>query len=332
MSRPSPSRSGIAAVAACLLALSGCAAGGGDEGHEGGEQDGAFATVTTEFGEVVIEERPERVVALGWGDAEIALQLGVEPVGAADWIGFGEDADGIGPWVEHTYSESPEILGTMDLDYEAVAALEPDLILDVNSSGEQERYELLAAIADTVGVAPGGANYLTGGEEQVRMIGTALGQTERAEEILQEQEEAFAEVAGQHPEWQDLTVSVVTRTAEEWGAYTQDGRVEFMQELGFTLSPEIEALGAEGEWSVSLSDEQLSTVDADLIVAFPIFVGEEEITGNPGWNAIPAVADGRALVITGELSQAFSLGTPEARGYALDQLVPLIEDALAGHA
>ncbi|MCI2264120.1 iron-siderophore ABC transporter substrate-binding protein [Sediminivirga luteola] len=332
MSRPSPSRSGIAALAACFLALSGCAAGGGDDGREGGGQDEAFATVETEFGEVVIEERPERVVALGWGDAEIALQLGVEPVGAADWIGFGEDVDGIGPWVEHTYSESPEILGTMELDYEAVAALEPDLILDVNSSGEQERYERLAAIADTVGVGPGGANYLTTGEEQVRMIGTALGQAERAEEILQEQEEAFAEAAGQHPEWQDLTVSVVTRTSEGWGAYTQDGRVEFMQELGFTLNPEIEALGADGEWSVSLSDEQLSTVDADLIVAFPIFIGEEEITEDPSWNAIPAVAEGRALVITGELSQAFSLGTPEARGYALDQLVPLIEDSLAGQA
>ena len=68
---------GLAAAAAGLLALSAC--GEGDAGGTADAED-AFATVTTEFGDVVIEEEPERVVALGWGDAEIALQLGVEPV------------------------------------------------------------------------------------------------------------------------------------------------------------------------------------------------------------------------------------------------------------
>lgn len=325
--------SGLAVTAAGLLLLSACAGGDGGDAAEAEETEGdAFATVETEFGEVVIEEEPERVVALGWGDAEIALQLGVEPVGAADWIGFGEDVDGIGPWVENTYSESPEILGTMELSYEAVAKLEPDLILDVNSSGDEERYERLESIATTVGVGPGGANYMTDRDDQMRMIGEALGEPERAEEILEEQEAAFAEVAEQHPEWEDLTVSVVTRTSEGWGAYTQDGRVDFMEDLGFTNNSEIEDLGDEGEWSVNISDEQLDLFDADLIIGFPIWIDEEEITEDEGWNNIPAVEDDRAIVITGELSDAFSLGTPEAKQYALEELTPMIEEALEGHA
>ncbi len=285
----------------------------------------------TEFGEVVIEEEPERVVALGWGDAEIALQLGVEPVGAADWIGFGEENDGIGPWVENTYSESPEILGTMELSYEAVAELEPDLILDVNSSGDEERYERLSSIATTVGVGPGGANYLTERDEQLQMIGDALGNSEEAEQIIQDVEETFAGVAEEHPEWEGLEVTVATRTSEA-GAPTPSLSAWTSSKTCFANNQEILDLGEEGEWSVSLSDEQIDAFDADLIIASPIWIDLEEITEDEGWNNIPAVEDGRALVIDGEVADAFALGTPEAKEYALEELVPMIEEALEGHA
>ncbi|WP_246822461.1 hypothetical protein [Corynebacterium sp. HMSC056F09] len=36
-------------------------------------------TVATKFGDVTVEEAPRRVVALGWGGAEVALSLGVQP-------------------------------------------------------------------------------------------------------------------------------------------------------------------------------------------------------------------------------------------------------------
>lgn len=327
---------GIAVAAAALLALTSCSssaeeAAGAEEGEstESAESAGAFpATVETEFGEVTVEEEPQRVVALGWGDAEVALDLGVEPVGASDWIGF-EDSNGIGPWVENTYSEDPEILGTLELSYEAVAALEPDLILDVRSSGDQERYDRLSSIAPTVGVAPDGANYLTDSEEQVQMIATALGQSEAGEEMLAEQEEAFAAATEEHPDWAGQTVTVATRTAEGWGAYTEaDGRVEFMQDLGFEQNAEVAELGGEGEFSVNISDEQLNLLDADLLIGFPIFIEASEITEDEGWNSIPAVEDGRSMVITDDLANAFSLGTPEAQMFALEELTGEIEGAL----
>ncbi|TDS87500.1 iron-siderophore ABC transporter substrate-binding protein [Nesterenkonia aurantiaca] len=329
---------GIALAATAALLLSGCADSSEQEGgtEEGGTEEGGGeaaqgaagaypASIETEFGEVTIEQAPERVVALGWGDAEVALDLGVEPVGASDWLGF-EDPDGIGPWVQNPYTESPEMLGTLELSYEAVAALEPDLILDVRSSGDQERYDRLSSIAPTVGVAPEGANYLTEPEEQVRMIAAALGQPETGEEMLTEQEDAFAAAAQENPEWESQSVTVATRTAEGWGAYTEaDGRVGFLEDLGFEQNPEIAELGGEGEFSVNISDEQLELLDADLLLGFPIFIEETEITEDAGWLSIPAVQDGRDLVITGDLANAFSLGTPEAQIYALEELAPEIE-------
>lgn len=306
-------------------ASSGAAEGSGDAGTE----DSAYpVTIDTKFGPVTIEERPERVVALGWGDAELALAFGVQPVGAADWLAFG--GEGVGPWAEGLYDSAPEIIGTMEPSYEAIAALEPDLILDVRSSGDAERYERLSTIATTVGVPDGGDSWLATRDQQVGMIAAALGQTERGEELVAEVDDAFAEVSAAHPEWAGKTVTVATRTADGWGAYAAtDGRVQLLENMGFTLSPTIAALPVdENGWSVSISAEQLDLLDADLLVAFPIFIDASEITDDAGWQLVPAVADGRSIVVTDDLSQAFSLGTPAAQLYAIDHFTSLIESAI----
>jgi ABC-type Fe3+-hydroxamate transport system substrate-binding protein len=64
------------------------------------------------------------VVALGWSDAETALALGVQPVGASDWLGFG--GEGVGPWAAGRYDEAPQIIDTLEPSLEAIAALKPD--------------------------------------------------------------------------------------------------------------------------------------------------------------------------------------------------------------
>ena len=326
-------RVSIALLAAGTLALSACSSSPKSEettAPSAGTAAGDLAypaTIDTKFGEVTVEEKPERVVALGWGDAEVALALGAQPVGAADWLGFG--GDGVGPWAEGLYEESPEILGTMELSYEAVAALKPDLIIDVRSSGDKERYDRLSSIATTVGVPEGGDSWLATPDQQVEMISTALGQPEKGEELLKEVDDAFAKVADDHSDWAGKTVTVATRTSETWGAYVNDPRVTFFENLGFKLSPEVKKLPLdENGWSVSLSPEQLDKLDADLLVAFPIFIDTKEITDDAGWKLIPAVADGRSIVIDGDLSNAFSLATPSAVIYAIDQFTPLIEKAV----
>ena len=78
---------------------------------------------------------------------------------------------------------------------------------------------------------------------------------------------------------------------------------------------------------MTVSSEELDTLDADVVVAFPIFIDTTEITDDPQWQAIPAVAAGHDVVIDGDVANAYSLGTSLARQYALDQLVPLLEGA-----
>lgn len=313
-------------LAACSDSQAGSSA---DGPTRAGSEGGAFpATIDTAFGEITLEATPQRIVALGWGDAETALSLGVQPVGASDWLAFG--GEGVGPWAEGLYDTAPTIIETLEPSYEAIAALEPDLILDVKSSGDQDRYDRLSQIATTVGVPSGGENYLTTPEQQLTMIATALGVPDAADALQREIDSLFAEAASHHEQWDGLSVAAATRTSEGWGAYV-DGteRVEFLERLGFVQSPAIAELPATATgFSVDISAEQLDLLDADLLVAFPIYIETTEISEDPQWQAIPAVADGRAIVLEGDLSSAYSLGSVLSTKYAVEKMVPLIEKTL----
>lgn len=315
------------ALAACSDAEDSSSASGG--ASDGGAEAGAFPVdVETAFGTVTIEQEPVRVVALGWADAEDALALGVQPVGASDWLEFG--GEGVGPWAEGLYDTPPEIIATLEPSYEAIAALEPDLILDVKSSGDQDRYDRLSQITTTVGIPEGGENYLTTPEQQLTMIAAALGRSEQAEALRAEIDEGFTQAAADHPDWEGLTATAATRTSDGWGAYIDGAeRVEFLERLGFVLSPSIAELPvSESGFSVDISAEQLDLLDADLLVAFPIYIETTEISEDPQWQQIPAVEEGHSLILDGDISSAYSLGSVLSTRFALEELVPMIEETL----
>ncbi len=319
-------------VATAALALTGCSSSDDSttpESPAGQSAGGSFPqTVETKFGDVRIDHEPTRIVALGWGDAETALALGAQPVGASDWLGFG--GEGVGPWAAGLYDEAPELIDTLEPSYEAIAALKPDLILDVRSSGDQERHDRLAEIAPTVGVPEGGDSYLTSMEDQVDMIATALGVPEKGAELLTEVDDAYAAAAKAHPEWEGKTVTAATKTSEGWGAYIEGGgRVETLERYGFVQNPAIEELPVSSTgFSVSISSENLDVMEADLIVAFPIFLETTAITDDPQWQQLDAVKAGHSVVIDGDLSAAYSINSPLAALYTVKNLTPLLEEAV----
>lgn len=285
-------------------------------------------TIETKFGKVEINEKPKRVVALGWGDAETALALGVEPIGASDWLGFG--GEGVGPWLKGVYKNPPTILGTMELDYEKIAALEPDLILDVRSSGDQKRYKRLSEIAPTIAVPKGGDNYLTTYQQQVQMIAKALGKEKEGEQLLKEVDAAFEKAKKKYPQFSGKNVVVGAYTSKGWGAYLSgDTRVDFMSRLGFTNKKEIEKQ-ANGQFYIDIAEEKLELLDADLTIVLPIFVDKKEVTNNALYQKIPSVNDGRSIIIDGDVSNAFSAGTAPALIWAIEKLPPMFDKVLKG--
>lgn len=324
----SPKVFGVILAIILLLGLSACAEDKEKKTNETNEttESETFSTVETKFGEIEIKEEPKRIVALGWGDAETVLSLGLEPVGASDWLAFG--GDGVGPWLEGAYKTSPTILGTMELDYEQIAALEPDLILDVKSSGDEERYKRLSEITTTVGVPEGGENYLTSSEDQVLMIAKALGKVDEGEALLNEVDTAFKEATEKYPEFSDKTIVVGAYDASGFGAYVEgDARVDFATKLGFNVKDEVEAL-ANDNFYISIADEQLELLDADLTIVLPIWIEPSEVTNHELYQKIPSVMDGRSIVLDAEMSNAFSTGTVPALQWIIENLTPQFKEVL----
>lgn len=318
------------AIAALLLTACGQSDDGLDDAAEAkdAQANAAFPVqVRTKFGDITVESEPQRVVALGWGDAETALALDVQPIGASDWLAFG--GDGVGPWAEGRYDESPELIGTMEPELEKIFDLEPDLILDTNSSGSQERYDMLAQIAPVIGVPEGGEEYKISWRDQVTMIAAALGRDDQGRELVQETDEAFQAAAEEHPEFEGKTVTVGAFSGAGYGAYVRrSGRIDFMEALGFENSPAIEELAGE-DFSVPLSQERLDLLDADLTVMVLIGTEIEALANDPLYQAVPSVADGRAIPLEDKvLSLAFSTNSVLSLPYALEEVVPVIADAL----
>ncbi|MFY0407862.1 iron-siderophore ABC transporter substrate-binding protein [Solicola sp. PLA-1-18] len=315
----------IALALAGVLVTAGC---GGSSAEESSSVDGSAAiSVDTAFGEVTLDEKPTRVVALGWGDAETALALGVQPVGASDWLAFG--GEGVGPWAEGMYDEAPELIGTLEPELEKVAALKPDLILDTKSAGTKERYDALAKIAPTVSIKEGGEQYNTSWEDQVDLVSAALGVSEKGEQLVADTKDEFTATAAEYPQFKGKTAVVGALTSEGYGAYVaRDSRVQFLTALGFIDKPEIAELAGDS-FSIDVSREQLDLLDADLTVITTIGVENSAVTSDELLAQVPSVRDGHLVTFDDATSLAFSTNTVLSIGAALESVPPILASKLA---
>ena len=103
-----------------------------------------------------------------------------------------------------------------------------------------------------------------------------------------------------------------------------------MQKLGFKQSEKVAALKPEG-FTAPVSEERLDDLDADLLVAFPIYIPDTEVTGDAAFKRIPAVEDRRSLVLTEDLNDvrhAFSLNSVLSAEFAVEKMPELIADSV----
>ncbi len=180
-----------------------------------------------------------------------------------------------------------------------------------------------------MGAPEGVGPYQTTWQQQLDLVGQALGRGEQADELQAEVEQQFTEAAAANPAFAGTEVAVGAYTSEGFGAYVRgDTRVDFMEALGFTNDAAVQDLAGES-FSISLSEEQVPLLDAPLTVVFPIFVEAAQITDNPLWQSLPSVQQGNALVLEDEtLVNAFSSGSAPGTRYALENAVPLFAETL----
>lgn len=157
--------------------------------------EGGPVSITDDRGETVELDAPAtRVVSLEWMQTEMLTSLGVTPVGAADVAGYTSWVGAVVP-----LEGEPEDVGTRgEPSVEAVAGLEPDLIIGVTSSipeGALEQFERIAPVALFDGADA--ADPLGYVEDTFRSVATLVGADDAAEEVITDTETRIADNAQQ---------------------------------------------------------------------------------------------------------------------------------------
>ncbi|GHA36862.1 periplasmic binding protein [Devosia pacifica] len=236
-------------------------------------QDSFPKEVESALGTAEISEQPERVVTWGWSTQDVVIDLGIVPVGMP-FFAYGGGEDGVLPWTEQAIAdlgaEMPTILpNSGEPPIEAIAALEPDVIIAPYSGITEEEYAALSQIAPVVAY-PESAWFATW-QQVVEMTGKALGLTEEADELIAETEAFMQQQAAQYPALQEVTfVNFIDRDDGQVSVRTaEDPRTRLLVDLGMEPIEQAPSASSFGStYAYGLSYENFDELDADVLVSF----------------------------------------------------------------
>ncbi|MEU4290525.1 iron-siderophore ABC transporter substrate-binding protein [Kribbella sp. NPDC026596] len=323
-----------AAATAVLVAttLAACGSDGDDKAAaSGGTASAGFpVTLKNTFGETTITKKPERIVTLGWNAQDVVYALGETPVGMPK-VTYGPTAAGVTAWDTDKFDPAKTtLLDTGDkYPFEKIAALKPDVILAPYEGFDEATYKTLSGIAPTV--AYPGAPWQTTWQDQTLLVGEALGKKADAEKLITGIGDKIKQVAADHPEFKDKTITVGSFGQDNYVYMPGDPRVQILNEMGFKNAPGVEALektNTKKEFALTISKEKIADVDADVLVAYVDGIGTQKFLADPVYSSLGAVKRGGAYamqdpqVISG-MSAVSVLSVP----WVLDKILPGLSKA-----
>ncbi len=271
----------LATATLAVMALSACGSAAGDTEETAAQESGSAETRSVDhvMGTTEVPTDPQRVVTLDSPHLDTALSLDVTPVGSVQ----SDVATGFPEYLGDR-TEGIETVGTIEEpDLEAIAALEPDLILS-SSVRHEAIYEQLSQIAPTVFT-----DYEEGWRAMFTTTADALDRAEEGEDALAGYDARVDEV-GEAIGAEGATASIVRFLPEEtriYGPETFSGSV--LTDIGFTL-PQL----SYDEYSMAyVSAEQINQADADVV--FSTTYGDPGATTKGSvtavWDFLEAVPD-----------------------------------------
>jgi ABC-type Fe3+-hydroxamate transport system substrate-binding protein len=210
-------------------------------------------------GTTEIKSAPHAVAALGPGDGDAVLALGVQPVA----IGA---ANGTLPsWEQKAVSGSPKILGFPDTA--AIAAVKPDVII-MTGDIDDVTYTKLNAIAPTVARPQESASTTWTWQDQLRWIGRILGQDNKAQDLINTTRTQQDDLRGQHGSFQGKTIAVAGFSDSGITLSLIESNVtDYLQGLGFRYEPSLQRSAVyPGPTRSVANDYEISSLKTDVLV------------------------------------------------------------------
>ena len=244
-------------------------------------------TIRHAMGETVIDSPPQRIITLDPGELDAAIQLGIVPVGAAEYAAYS-----LTDYVLEAVADMPLVGTTQEPDLEAIIALQPDLILSTQLRHE-ELFDTLSSIAPTVfGLRPG-----TPFKENLRLYAQTTGTEKAAADLVGRYEARVRELNAALPDPRP-SMSIVQIRPDNIRYYqTANFLGELLRDLGFPRGSEnVDAFAIDE--SAELLGEQADGEYIILTVQNP----EEndlapEVLQGEIWQQLPAVQAGKVLEV-----------------------------------
>lgn len=288
------------------------------------------------LGTTIIKKKPVRIATVQWANHEAVLALGVVPVGMAK-ANFGDDdGDGVLPWVAAKLKElggaKPVLFNEGDgIDFEAVAATKPDVILAAHSGLTQKTYETLSQIAPTVAypVAP----WSTDWRDTIRLNAAGMGMAAEGDALVARIEGEIAETVAKAPELQGKSAMFIThlnaRDLSKISFYTTiDTRVRFFKDLGLRSPKGVIDASLPGRFSGSVSAEKIDLFnDVDIFVTYGGPQLKQALTTNPLSSKLPAIARGSIVVLGNNPTGTAASPTPLSISWVLKDYVAMLSEA-----
>jgi iron complex transport system substrate-binding protein len=288
--RPATGRVRLAAALFTMLAVGCGGTDAGDKASASKPEAPATRTISHAMGSATVPTAPSRVVVLDTQELDVALSLGVVPVGAVRTSVDSElpkFLDGKVP------AGSISMVGTIEEpSLEAIAALKPDVILS-SKVRHEALYSKLAQIAPTVFAEKTGDAW----KQNFILFGDALGKKAEAEQRLADYE-ARAKSLGGKIGAADMSLSLVRFLPGEirlYGPKSFSGTI--LADVGFQRPA---VVNSTQDIAVNISPEQIAKSNADVV--FTTTYGPAEDTDKAKtdklWAGLGAVKAGKAFEVS----------------------------------
>ncbi len=241
----------LAVTALAALALASCGTGG----TESSSSAVASATHDVEHarGMAAVPTTPKRVVVLEPVQLDTAVALGITPVGAA----VASNVKGIPAYLGESASAIESVGTVPEPSLEKIAALHPDLILGTESR-HSALFKQLSDIAPTVFMASQADPW----QDNVTLVGNALNQGAKAQELLGSYQDRCAGIAAKLKV--DGVTAQLVRPRDE-SVLSLYGPTSFAGSALECTGLKIPARDWEGSISVDISPERILEAKADYV-------------------------------------------------------------------
>lgn len=291
------------------------------------------------FGQTILDKKLERVATIAWGNHDVALALGIVPVGLSK-ANYGVSADkGVLPWTEEKIKElngKANLFDDLDgLNFEAISNSKPDVILAGYSGITKEDYDTLSKIAPVA--AYKSKPWQTLWRDMIRIDSKALGMEKEGDELIKNTEARISKELEKHPEIKGkikgkkvlFTMINAADTSKFWIYTSKDPRANYLTDLGLVFPESLKEFESEDSFAKEISAEEANKInDADVIITYGDDKTLEALQKDPLLGKINAIKNGAVAVIPDNTPLAASCTpTPLSINYTIEEYLNLLGNA-----